>query len=166
MSALRIEKALPSHNEAIREIYNDVLEKTLAIYDEEPLSELAQAAWLAYRDRGAYPTYVALYEDRVVGFGYFSKFRARAGFNTTAELTLHLSAEMRGRGIGTTLLGFLETEARGLGYHALISAIDEENRISRRLHERAGFSVVGTMPEIANLRGTWRTLLFYQKLLR
>jgi phosphinothricin acetyltransferase len=47
----------------------------------------------------------------------------------------------------------------------MVAALDGANDGSLRFHQRAGFVVVGRLPEVGRLRGAWRDLVLVQKVL-
>ena len=66
---------------------------------------------------------------------------------TTGQLLMDgiaVSPKMRGRGIGTKLLGRLEQYARNEGYESLRLDVIDTNPAARRLYERVGFKPVRT----------------------
>jgi ribosomal protein S18 acetylase RimI-like enzyme len=58
----------------------------------------------------------------------------------------------RGRGIGRSLLDAVVDAARERGIHALGLSVSERNLVARRLYERAGFVVVGTVDGSLTMR--------------
>jgi L-amino acid N-acyltransferase YncA len=47
----------------------------------------------------------------------------------------------------------------------MVAGIDSENEGSLRFHARAGFLETGRMPEVGQMRGSWRDLVLVQKIL-
>jgi hypothetical protein len=47
----------------------------------------------------------------------------------------------------------------------MVAGIDSENDGSLRFHARAGFLETGRMPEVGQMRGSWRDLVLVQKIL-
>jgi L-amino acid N-acyltransferase YncA len=53
--------------------------------------------------------------------------------------------------------------AQAAGIWTLQTSIFPENEASLRLHEAAGFRIVGRRERIAQLRGIWRDTLFLER---
>ena len=68
------------------------------------------------------------------GYGYVA--------DDIPEVSLAVSANSRGQGLGTALLEALINEARSLSLAAISLSVEDGNR-ARGLYERCGFSVVG-----------------------
>ncbi len=62
----------------------------------------------------------------------------------TPELSIGVAPSHRGRGIGSLLLEALIEAAREQRYHALSLSVEPDNP-ARRLYERHGFRVIGTV---------------------
>jgi phosphinothricin acetyltransferase len=108
---------------------------------------------------------VAVDASGVLGFVSYRPFRDWPGYAHTIEHTIHVRPDARGRGVGALLLASVEDRARSNGVHVMVAATDATNQGSIRFHQRAGFIEVGRMPEVGQLRGTWRDLVLMQKIL-
>jgi L-amino acid N-acyltransferase len=160
-----IRDAKPTDIEDIVSIYNDVLATTSAIWTEQLTSVGEREAWLADKQAEGYPVLVAIDASRVLGFVACGPFRAWPGYGRTIEHSIHVRADVRGRGVGTLLLASVEDRLRSLEAHVLVAGIDASNQGSIRFHERVGFVEVARMPEVGRHNGTWRTLVLVQKIL-
>ena len=149
--------------EAITAIYNEVLLNSTAIYRDEPVpvSERVEF-WRARRQQG-YPTLVACAGDSVIGYSSFGDFRAWPGYRFTVEHTVHVDAQQRGKGVGSTLVQALIPRAAALGKHVMVGGIDAANVASLRLHERLGFERVAHFKEVGFKFGRFLDLVFVQR---
>ncbi len=100
--------------------------------------------------------------ERILGFASVSPFRERAAYATTVENSVYVARQARGRGAGEILLRRLITVAGESGFHSLIARIVGENRTSISLHERCGFTLVGTEIEVGRKHGLWLDVVEYQ----
>jgi phosphinothricin acetyltransferase len=64
--------------------------------------------------------------------------------------------------VGEKLLLELIRTAQESGFHTLIARIVGENESSIRLHEKCGFTLVGTEIEIGRKHGRWLDVVEYQ----
>lgn len=150
---------------AITAIYNDVIATSTAIYVDEPFSAEERAAWFAARRAAGYPVLVADDGDGVLGLATFGDFRAYPGYRHTVEHSVHVRADARGRGLGSTLVAALFEPARALGKHVMIAAVDASNAGSIRMHERLGFARGAILREVGWKFGRWLDVEFMQKFL-
>jgi len=173
---MQIRLAAPGDAEAIRAIYNvEVLDSTNT-FDMVPRSEAEQAAWLAGHD-GVHPAIVAIDTepgaeghrgangDIVIGFGSLSKFRERSGYAGTAENSLYVDRQHRGRGVGRALLDELLTLASSHGFHSVIARIAGHNEASIALHSSAGYELVGVEREVGRKHRQWLDVVELQRML-
>ena len=147
MSEYALREAGNADQQAILDIYNDAVLHSTATFDLEPRTWEGQRQWFE-EHRPPYAVYVATAGDTVAGWGSLSPFRPRPGYRFTAEDSIYVRQDFRGRGIGTSLLEVLiEAASRGR-FHSVMALIDGDNAVSVRLHERFGFRHVGTFREV------------------
>lgn len=159
-----IRQAVPADLPGILEIYNDVVATSTAIYSLSPSTLEDRRDWFEARKRAGFPVIVCHSADQVLGFASFAEFRgAWAGYRYSVEHSVHIRADVRGRGLGRDLLQALLPIARQMGKHVMIGAIDAENVASLRLHERLGFQRVGHFREVGNKFDRWLDLVFVQR---
>ena len=158
-----IRDALPADVAALREIYNDAVAHTTAIWNETMVDETNRLAWLQDRLGRGYPVLVATdAQDRVLGYASFGDWRAFEGFRHTVEHSVYVHRDARGSGIGRQLLQALIGRARSLGKHVMVAAIEAGNAASIGLHEQLGFVCTGRMPQVGTKFGRWLDLVFMQ----
>jgi len=151
---------------AILEIFNDAILNTTALYEyrERTLEEVL--IWLRDKQLGGWPVLVALDEQGLLlGFASFGPFRHYPANRYTVEHSLYVHPDYRGRGIAKALLQRLINEAISRQCHVMVGAIDANNSVSIRLHERMGFNCAGTVRQAAFKFGRWLDLAFYQLIL-
>jgi len=149
----------------ILEIYNEAVLNTTATYDCEPQTMDQRAAWFQEHERGNYPVFVAVGAgQRVVGWSALSRYRNRFGYRFTAENSVYVAADQRGRGIGRLLMPPLIEAARARGLHAIVAGIDAENLASIRLHAAFGFAQAGLLKQVGFKFGRWLDVLFMERI--
>jgi len=146
-------------------IYNDVIATSTAVYADVPVTLEDRRQWWTARRAQGYPVLVALEEGRVAGFASFGDFRAWPGYRHTVEHSVHVRADVRGRGVGTALLAALLAHAAGLGKHVMIGGVDADNLASIRFHERLGFVAAARLREVGCKFGRWLDLVFLQRII-
>ncbi len=100
--------------EAITHIYNQAILNTVATFDAEPKTKEEQAEWFSNHN-STYPFLVADFRSRVIGWASLTRWSDRCAYSDTAECSLYIEKEYRGKGFGKTLLAALLHEARKSG---------------------------------------------------
>src|ERR1044071_3116698 len=97
----------------ILEIYNDAVLTTTATYDYEPRTLEHRAAWFDDHLKSDYAVFVAVSDEgRVVGWSALNRYHDRKGYEFTAENSVYVAADRRGKGIGKLLMKPLIESAR------------------------------------------------------
>jgi phosphinothricin acetyltransferase len=161
-----IRDALLADLPAIRDIYNDAVLHTTAIWNEQPVDLSNRQAWFSARQDLGYPVLVIVDGDNsVLGYASFGDWRPFDGFRHTVEHSVYVRNDQRGNGLGPQLMDALIERAKGCGKHVMVAAIESGNGASIRLHDRAGFVVTGQMPQVGTKFGRWLDLTFMQLIL-
>lgn len=163
---ITVRPATYSDLSAILDIYNEAVLNTTASYDYQPDTIESRAAWLESHVQSKLPVFVAeLEEGRIIGWSALSSFRRAHGYRCTAENSIYVAPDQRGRGIGKLLLFPLIGSAQQLGLHSIMAGIDAENIASIRLHQAFGFEQVGYLKEVAFKFDRWLDLILMQRLI-
>ncbi len=149
---LTIRKATLEDLGVITEIYNAAILKTVATFDTAPKTEAEQKSWFAGHGP-RYPILVAEQDNLIVGWASLSQWADRCGYADTAEASLYVREDYRGRGIGRELMASMMQEGRKAGLHTVIARIAEGNEVSIHLAESAGFKHIGIMKEVGRKFG-------------
>ncbi|AZE82011.1 L-amino acid N-acyltransferase MnaT [Pseudomonas orientalis] len=147
---------------AIRAIYNDAVQNTTAIWNEQPVDLANRQAWFSARQAQQYPILVAVQNNEVTGYASFGDWRPFEGFRYSVEHSVYVRNDQRGQGLGPRLMLALIERARRCGKHVMVAAIESGNLASIRLHERLGFTTTGQMPQVGIKFGRWLDLTFMQ----
>jgi L-amino acid N-acyltransferase YncA len=112
--------------------------------------------------------YVAVEGGRVLGWVGATAVSDRCVYAGVAEHSVYVAKQARGQGIGLKLLEALIRSTEAAGIWTIQSGIFPENHASLRLHERAGFRVVGTRQRIGRmtygpLAGIWRDVIMIER---
>jgi L-amino acid N-acyltransferase YncA/SAM-dependent methyltransferase len=93
---------------------------------------------------------------RVLGWVAASAVSSRRVYAGVIEHSVYVDPACRGGGIGAALLAALIGSAEAAGIWTIQSGVFPENTASMRLHQAAGFRVVGTRERIGRHHGRWR----------
>lgn len=96
-----------------------------------------QYPWLVYEENGV-----------ILGYAYGGPTFTRAAYQWSAESSVYLCPEAKGRGIGRRLYAVLEQLLEKQGYRKLYALITSENEASLAFHKAVGFSFTAFFPDI------------------
>jgi phosphinothricin acetyltransferase len=161
-----IRDALDTDLEALRDIFNDAVLNTTAIWMDNVVDLANRQAWFTARAQQGYPILVAQNSaGEVVGYASFGDWRPFDGFCNTVEHSVYVRADQRGNGLGPLLMAALIERAKACGKHVMVAAIESGNQASIALHQRLGFITSGQMPQVGRKFGRWLDLTFMQLIL-
>ncbi|MEM8927618.1 MAG: N-acetyltransferase family protein [Bacteroidota bacterium] len=105
-------------------------------------------------------------EDKgiLLGWTALSPVSSRCVYGGVAEVSVYVSREARGKGIGGKLMEKLIEASENEGYWTLQSGIFPENDASIRLHEKVGFRFLGKRERVGKTsRGIWKDNLLFER---
>ena len=103
-------------------------------------------------------------DGEVVGWAALTPVSGRCVYAGVAELSVYVSEEARGRGVGRALLEHLIRSSEAAGIWTLQAGVFPENVASIELHRRCGFRVVGVRERIGKHRdGAWRDVVLLER---
>jgi L-amino acid N-acyltransferase YncA len=153
----------------VRDLRRDDWPEVARIFEEGIVTgnatfETEVPSWEAWdRTHLAGHRYVAEEDARVVGWIALAAVSARACYAGVAEISVYVTAEARGRSVGSELLATLVESAERGGFWTLQTSVFPENAASLALLRRFGFRVVGTRERIARLHGVWRDTVLVER---
>src|SRR5215213_5231168 len=101
--------------------------------------------------------------DRILGWAALSPVSKRNVYRGVTELTVAVTENARGLGVGHALLQALIDESERNNIWTLQASIFPENTASIKLHLRCGFREVGRRERIGMLKGLWRDTLLFER---
>jgi L-amino acid N-acyltransferase YncA len=102
----------------------------------------------------------------VLGFGYYTPFRARSAYRFTVEDSIYVREDVRGQGVGKALVSRLIVLATLAGLRQMIAVIgDSENVGSIGVHASLGFQRAGTLRAVGWKFGRWLDAVYMQRTL-
>jgi L-amino acid N-acyltransferase YncA len=128
--------------------------------------EVTAPAWEAF-DAARLPLHRHVAVDaasgRVLGWAAASAVSSRCVYAGVIEHSVYVDPARHGGGIGAALLAALTGSAEAAGIWTIQSGVFPENTASLRLHERAGFRIVGTRERVGRHHGRWRDVLLIER---
>jgi L-amino acid N-acyltransferase YncA len=158
MPTLEIVPMTPRDWEAVCEIYLQGIGTGNATFEQ---SVPDHKEW----DERHLPTcrLIARWNSKVLGWAALSPVSSREVYAGVAEVSIYIAEDVRGRGIGRKLLAALVEASEQHGIWTLQAGILAENTVSTRLHQQAGFRIVGTRERIGYLDGRWRDTVLMER---
>jgi len=149
---------------AITRIYNHYVSTTGITFDVDPHPVDARRAWFdQFGDAGPLRLFVAETAGEVVGYCGTLRFRQKPAYETSVEVTIYCDPERVQRGLGRALYTALFESLRGEDLRRAFAGITLPNDPSIRLHERFGFSHIGTFSEAGRKLGRYWDVAWYEK---
>lgn len=108
---------------------------TLEQFTQRFSNYTAQCPWLVYEENG-----------QVLGYAYASLPFTRAAYAWCAEVSIYLSSQVHGKGIGRKLYGCVEEILWRQGYRIIYALITSENTASLAFHEKVGYTYCAQFP--------------------
>ncbi len=166
MPAFTIRPATPADIPAITDIYAiEVREKTATFELTPPDSAEMLRRFSDICGKGV-PYLVAEQGGIIAGYAYAAPYRARPAYRFTVENSIYLARAYLRQGIGSALLSELIAQSHERGYRQMIAVIgDSANAASIALHARAGFGMIGTLPNVGFKFGRWLDSVLMQRAL-
>jgi phosphinothricin acetyltransferase len=148
MSELLIRPAERADLTRITEIYNYYVLNSPATFDIESYTVDQREHWFSqFGEMGRYRLLVAEQGGALLGYAGTTRFRPKAGYNTTVETTIYCAPESVRKGVGTRLYEELFQTLRGEDIHRFLAVYALPNAATGALHRRFGFKVVGIFTE-------------------
>lgn len=101
--------------------------------------------------------------EKVLGWAALSSVSVRSVYAGVCEVSIYVSGEHKGKGIGSLLMDSLIKESEEQGIWTLQASIFPENESSIHLHEKFGFRKVGIREKIAKTSGVWRDTVILER---
>ncbi len=148
----------------IVEIYNSTIASRLVTADTEPISVANREAWFNAHTANKHPLWVVHDEDNnIIGWASFQAFYGRPAYDATAEISIYLAPQQRGKGYGFKILQHCITQAPSLNIKTLLGFIFAHNAPSLQLFAKAGFKEWAHLPNIAMMDGNEYSLIILGK---
>ncbi|MGE3962254.1 MAG: arsinothricin resistance N-acetyltransferase ArsN1 family B [Dehalococcoidia bacterium] len=162
MAVIRL--ATPADAAAVQGIYAPYVRDTAISFEYDPptIDEMRRRIEHTLE---AYPYLVLEDGDEVIGYAYADRFSGRRAYAWSASVSVYCRSDRVGRGAGRALYGALIPALELLGHRQLYAGIALPNGASVALHERMGFTHLGTYERVGWKLGQWHPVGWWQLLL-
>ncbi len=164
MSDLLIRLAGPADSAGINAVYNPYIRASAATFETKELSEADRRGWFAARaGNPRQPVFVAIQDEKIVGFANASAFDPRGAYETSVKVSVFLGPDVFGAGVGARLYRALFQAISGADVHRAYALIVAPNAASAALHEQFGFTHVSTLSEVGRKFGRFYDVMWFEK---
>lgn len=108
-----------------------------------------------------FPFFVCETNDEIIGFAYAHKFKERKAYQWVCETSIYAKNGCTQKGVGSALYAKLLPALKQQGYVKVYAGLGCPNEKSERFHQKMGFSLVATFPEIGYKLGEWHDIKYY-----
>ena len=144
------------------EIYAPYVQKTIVTYEYEvPTEEEFRGRIRNTLKR--YPYFAAEKDGEILGYAYASAMNTRAAADWSAEATVYLREDAKGKGIGRMLYTALEDALKEQHVIRLYAKIADPNPDSVAFHEAVGYQFAGKFTDCGYKLGQWIGLILMEK---
>ena len=160
-----VRSAVPGDAGEILGIYAPYITDTGVTFE----TEVPSTAEFAARIDGIlknYPFLVYETDNKIIGYAYGSRYRERAAYKYSADVSVYVTQNHHGRGVGRALYTELFDLLRDRGIYTAYAGIVLPNEKSIGLHKACGFGEVGIYHNAGYKLGEWRDVLWVEKPLR
>lgn len=149
---------------AIAAIYRPIVEATTISFEESAPTDDEMRARIE-RTLTTYPWIVLDQGDGVRAYAYGGRWRERAAYRRSVEVTVYVREDARGRGAGAAAYAALFRVLAAQGFRRAYGGITLPNDASEALHRAAGFTPVGVYHEAGFKLGRWCDVAWYERAL-
>ena len=159
---MEIRLAKPSDARSLLDIYAPYVENTAITFEYE-VPTIEDFAIRIEKTLEKYPYLVSEEDGVVLGYAYASTYYARAAYDWAVELSVYVSLDSRGQGVGSKLYDALEEMLEQMGYIHFLACISLPNEASLALHRKRGYQQVAHFPKIGYKFERWHDIVWLQK---
>ena len=165
-----VRRAGPGDAAVLAAIYRPYVEHTAVSFEYEA-PDAAEFEDRIRRTMEQYPFLVYQADDgQVLGYAYASRFQSRRAYDWSAETSVYVRQDVRGKGVGRSLYEELENLLRRQGVrnmYACIASPREDNTnlsdASIRFHAAMGFRLAGNFCRCGNKFSQWYDMCWMEK---
>jgi L-amino acid N-acyltransferase YncA len=148
----------------IVEIYNTTIAGRMVTADVEPIKISDRIKWFHEHSPEKRPLWMVENEaNELIGWVSFQSFYGRPAYDATAEISIYLDPEKRGKGYGKRILQHAMSQANNYGITTILGFIFAHNTPSIELFSKLGFEEWANLKNIAVLDGVERSLIIMGK---
>ena len=169
MQGAEIRPASVDDTDAILSIYEYYVLNT-AISFEYKVPDISEFKQRIETISEKYPYYIAVIDNKIVGYAYASAFGEREAYKFSVELSVYIDKDYKKQGVGKLLYSHLENELKKMGITNLYARVvvpDVEDEYisfnSLLFHKHLGFKQVGELHKCGYKFNRWYNVVYMEK---
>ena len=162
---MEIRTATEDDAEAILDIYAPIVRET-AISFEDDVPSVEEMRRRIREKLERYPWLVAEEGDHLLGYGYAGPLRSRAAYRWSAEVSMYIRDDARGKGVGTAIGMEMTGILLRMGVVTLFGGTTLPNPPSEGIYRASGFEEAGVWRNAGYKLGRWHDVGWYQRSIR
>lgn len=144
-------------------IYNTTIASRMVTADLEPISIDNRIQWFNEHSPTVRPLWVVENQGEICAWVSFQSFYGRPAYQATAEISIYIHPDFRGKKLGKYLIQKAMDACPGLQIKTLLGFIFGHNKPSIKLFSSFGFEKWAQLPNVAELDGIERDLIILGK---
>lgn len=142
----------------IVKIYNSTVSSGISTADTKEVSIQSRQDWFdAHTSKR--PILVKEYHGKIIAWLSFEPFYGRPAYDQTAEISIYIDPNFRGKKLGQQFLKEAIALAPKLGIRTLLAFIFKNNSASLKLFKKFNFKEWGNLPGVAIIENSERDLV-------
>jgi|TARA_B110000196_G_C20884477_1_gene538311 phosphinothricin acetyltransferase len=144
---------------AILEIYRPYIENSVVSfeYNVPTVSEIERRISTVMEK---YPWIVAEEDGQVIGYAYGTEFRTREAYQWKCEVSVYVTNQAKGKGVGKELYDNLLYTLKQMGMVSAIAGMTVPNAETEGFHEKYGFAKIAEYEKVGFKNGGWHNVAF------
>lgn len=163
--AASIRLATAGDAEPVQGIYAPIVRDTAISFEVDPPS-VAEIQQRIVDTLAHWPWLVCERAGEVIGYAYAGKYRVRAAYQWSVDVSVYIHERARRCGVGRALYSALFQILVLQGFYSAQAGITLPNAASVRLHETVGFQPIGVYRKIGYKLGAWHDVGWWQLVLQ
>ncbi|MEO6733053.1 MAG: N-acetyltransferase family protein [Ferruginibacter sp.] len=155
---MEIVKMLPTNWDSVKKIYEAGIATGNATFQT---SAPGWEEWDTAHEKTC--RLVVVDNNDVLGWAALTLVSGRCVYAGVGEVSVYVSNEAKGKGIGRKLLAALVEESERNNFWTLQAGIFPENMASLKIHEQVGFRIIGVRERIGQMNGSWRDTVLLER---
>jgi L-amino acid N-acyltransferase YncA len=144
-------------------IYNATIPSRMVTADLEPISVSSRIQWFTHHSPRSRPLWVVESHGEICAWVSFESFYGRPAYQKTAEISIYIHENFRGKKLGKYLIQKAIDACPALQITSLLGFIFGHNEPSIHLFSCFGFEKWAHLPNVAELDGIERDLIILGK---
>ena len=155
---MEVIEMLPTHWAAVEKIYEEGIGTGNATFQ---VTVPTWSEWDAAHEKRCRLVLVDKLE--VQGWAALTPVSGRCVYAGVGEVSVYVGNQFKGKGLGKILLKALVDESEKNNFWTLQAGIFPENIASVKIHQDAGFRIIGKRERIGQMNGKWRDVLLLER---